>query len=607
MPIKQLPDHLINQIAAGEVIDRPSSIVKELIENSIDAGATEIHVELEAGGIKKVGIRDNGCGIGSEELPVALQRHATSKISSIEDLTKVMTMGFRGEALSSIASVSRMSITSKTADQEHGSSLSYDCVSAQKDSKPASHPVGTTIVVSDLFFNVPARRKFLRTDRTEFNHIDAAIKKIALAAHHVAFTVVHNGKQVLNLPVVDDNGTRRVAGVLGDEFLAHAHLFDRQADNMVLSGWLAKPTFSRSQPDMQYFYVNSRMVKDKTVTHAIRQAYSDLLYHNRQPAYVIKLDMDPAQVDVNVHPGKLEVRFRDGRAIHGFVGSTVSKVLEAVPEKDADHGASVGGETQPHDGDRSPVQQPMSLPLNESSVNDNPSTRFEYAGRPHRGSSGASVKQSAALYGALLKNEDAQHDAGEVPRLGYAVAHVHGAYIVAQSAAGMVLVDAHAAHERISYERLKNEYDAGAVRAQPLLLPLTVHVSEAEAEIAEKYADTLIHIGLQLDRRGLAQLIIRSVPVELQSSDAEQLLRDVLSDMNENGYSFRVREEINKLLSTMACHGSVRANRALTVTEMNALLRQMESTPNSDQCNHGRPTWVELSQKQLDALFLRGR
>ncbi len=606
MPIKQLPDHLINQIAAGEVIERPSSIVKELVENSIDAGATEIQIELESGGIKKIRIRDNGSGISAAELPKALLRHATSKIGSIEDLNRVLTMGFRGEALSSISAVSRMNITSRVADQEHACSVYHDCVAGETEVKPASHPIGTTVTVADLFYNVPARRKFLRTDRTEFSHVETTVKKIALAAWHVAFAVTHNGKQVLDLPVVADDGITRVGRLLGTEFLEHAHQFRREADKLTLRGWVAKAIFSRSQPDMQYFYINQRMVRDKTVTHAIKRAYSDLLYQSRQPAYVLFLDMDPAQVDVNVHPGKLEVRFRDGRAIHGFISGTVSNVLEALPESEtaiASSSAAVADAQPAYQPVQPPVQQPMKL---SSTVEDEQSgARAPF--RPSQPKPPASNPQQSALYGELVSDEQKRQAENENPRLGYAVAHVHGAYIVSQNTTGMLLVDAHAAHERISYERLKHEYNSGSVRAQPLLLPITVAVSEQEAELAEKHITTLENLGLQVSRRGVATLVVRSVPVELQSADAEQLIRDVLSDVSEHGYSFRICDEVYKLLSTMACHGSVRANRALTITEMNALLRQMESTPNSDQCNHGRPTWVELSMKQLDALFLRGR
>lgn len=602
MPIKQLPDHLINQIAAGEVIERPSSIVKELIENSIDAGATEIEIDLQAGGVRRISIQDNGRGISAAELPVALQRHATSKISSMEDLSRVMTMGFRGEALSSIGAVSRMSIVSRTADQAHAHSVAQDINTGSAEIKPASRGIGTTVTVSDLFFNVPARRKFLRTDRTELNHIDSTVRKIALAAPHVAFSITHNGKQSLSLPVDSDGGGNRVAGVVGKEFLQHAHEFDRKADNLSLNGWLAKATFNRSQPDMQYFYVNNRIVRDKTVSHAIRQAYADLLYHGRHPAYVLFLTIDPSQVDVNVHPGKLEVRFRDGRSVHAFVASAVARVLQAV----ADDGPT-DSRRETHEEQAvysaEPTQERIALSVQGDSVNAGERLRFNYAEKPLP----QSVKTNTELYGSLVKADPSVQEVSEVPRLGYALAHVHGAYIVSQNANGMILVDAHAAHERISYERLKREYERGAVRAQPLLLPRTLSVSEAEADTAQEFAETLNCVGMQLDRRGPEQLIIRSVPVELQAADVEGLIRDVLADLSDSGFSYRIQEEINNLLSTMACHGSVRANRSLTVAEMNALLRQMEITPNVDQCNHGRPTWVELSVKELDALFMRGR
>lgn len=629
MPIQQLPDHLINQIAAGEVIDRPSSIVKELLENCIDAGASSIDIELEAGGSRLIKIRDNGSGISAEELPIALRRHATSKIASLDDLTAVRTMGFRGEALSSIAAVSRMSITSRPAGQDHAVEVSFDSTTGDLDTRPASHATGTTVAVADLFFNVPARRKFLRTEKTEFNHIEAAVRKIALSAWQVGFTLSHNGKQVLDLPVATSDktelkalGESRIKRVMGAEFFDNALYFSRDADDMRMSGWAAKATFSRSQADMQYFYVNSRMVRDKTIAHAVKHAYSDLLYHSRQPAYVLYLEMPPRDVDVNVHPGKLEVRFRDGRKIHGFVSRAVSETLSAVQsvEPDDDVVTSAASHVSEQAAERAGAdnytahQAPMAFGDAEGGSRSN-NARFQYTA-PDR----SSVSERGALYQKLVganadKNRrtantvapEVAGDRTEFPPLGFAVAHVHGAFILSQSREGLVMVDAHAAHERISYERLKDEYDNGAVRAQPLLLPLSVHVSEAEAELAEEHSEMFSKVGLQIDRRGLAQLVVRSIPVELQSADVEQLLRDVLSDIADSGYSFRIREEINKLLSTMACHGSVRANRSLTVTEMNALLRDMERTQNSDQCNHGRPTWVELTVKQLDALFLRGR
>ena len=670
MPIQQLPDHLINQIAAGEVIDRPSSIVKELLENAIDAGATKIEIELETGGVRLIKIRDNGCGIGVDELPIAMQRHATSKIASLEDLASVRSLGFRGEALSSIAAVSRTTITSRPQGQEHAQQISLDFGSGEFETRPAGHQIGTTVEVRDLFFNVPARRKFLRTDKTEYNHIEAAVRKIALAAWHVSFSVSHNGKQQLSLatpeacdsstgtefcePVseVQKRGEARVHGVLGSEFLRHALYFERPAESLSLSGWVAQPTFSRSQADMQYFYVNGRMVRDKTVTHAIKQAYSDLMYHSRQPAYVLYLEMDPREVDVNVHPGKLEVRFRDGRAVHGFLGGTIKSVLattqsdqEDTVSADAVEAVADTQEAAAHLRQSESVQHQAPLSFDQNTDRQGETDRFmpqafrnnpTFKNNPAFQNNRGNVGEQNGLYRELISSSGestatsnsnsnsnsngngngngngseavaAEEAASGFPPLGFAVAHLHGAFILSQSRDGLVMVDAHAAHERITYEHLKAQYDAGAVRSQPLLLPVKVHVSEGEADLAEHHRDMFDTIAMRVDRRGPTQLQIRSVPVELQKADAEKLLRDVLSDLAEFGHSDRLREEINKLLSTMACHGSVRANRALTQHEMNALLRDMERTPNSGQCNHGRPTWVELSVKELDALFMRGR
>jgi len=631
MPIQQLPDHLINQIAAGEVIDRPSSIVKELLENSIDAGATRIDIELENGGVRLIKIRDNGSGIVADEMPLALNRHATSKISSLEDLTEVRTMGFRGEALSSIAAVSRMTLTSKHEGAEHGLELHYDCTTGNTTSKPASHQRGTTVKVADLFFNVPARRKFLRTDKTELNHIESAVKRIAMGAWHVGFTLMHNQKQLLRWPAIEDidgnrieqlerAGTERLRGVLGSEFMQNSLYFYRESDDLCLHGWLAQPTFSRSQADMQYFYVNQRMIRDKTISHAIKHAYSDLMYHARQPAYVVYLEMNPREVDVNVHPGKLEVRFRDSRRLHGFVSASVKEALASAGAGSyataAAHAlagidsASLNSAGK-SDGKTAESSAASLLSAPPSAIGG----KAGYTQFQHQSNMMLPVKEHGEIYRDLvagkqpLSADDSVADIAEteIPPLGFALAHLHGAFILSQNSEGLVVVDAHAAHERITYERLKEQFEQGTVRSQPLLLPLTVHVSEQEAVLAEKHAQTLTSIGMQVDNRGPAQLLIRTVPVELQSADAEQLLRDVLSDLSEYGSSDRVREEINKLLSSMACHGSVRANRKLTVTEMNALLRSMERTPNSGQCNHGRPTWVELNMKQLDGFFMRGR
>lgn len=633
MPIQQLPDHLINQIAAGEVIDRPSSIVKELLENSIDAGATQIDIELENGGVRLIKIRDNGSGIVADEMPLALNRHATSKIASIEDLTDVRTMGFRGEALSSIAAVSRMTLTSRTEGVEHGLEIHYDGTTGESTTRPASHQRGTTVRVADLFFNVPARRKFLRTDKTELNHIETAVKRIALGAWHVGFTLTHNQKQLWHWPAVagaageevqrlENEGGERLSGVLGQEFMQHAVYFYRQADDLCLHGWLAQPRFSRSQADMQYFYVNQRMIRDKTISHAIKQAYSDLMYHSRQPAYVVFISMNPREVDVNVHPGKLEVRFRDSRRLHGFVSASVKEALAAVSAgadnhsdeyTDSNHARALAGveslEPVPA-GVKSVHDKNTALATSQAASRTGGYTQFQ-----QQRNMALPVKEHGEIYRDLVSSRDTDTATGEVanqaatemPPLGFAVAHLHGAFILSQSSNGLVLVDAHAAHERITYERLKVQYEQGAIRSQPLLLPLTVHVSEREAVLAESYADTLNSVGMQVDNRGPTQLLIRTLPVELQSADAEKLLRDVLSDLAEYGSSDRLREEINKLLSSMACYGSVRANRKLTTAEMNALLRSMERTPNSGQCNHGRPTWVELSMKQLDDFFMRGR
>jgi len=494
MPIQQLPDHLINQIAAGEVIDRPASIVKELLENSIDAGATKIDIDLEGGGVRLIRIRDNGSGIAPDQMPLALSRHATSKITSIEDLNEVRTMGFRGEALSSIAAVSRLTLTSKTKASDHALEIHYDCTTDESDQRPASHQTGTTVSVADLFFNVPARRKFLRTDRTELSHIETAVRRIALGNWQVGITLSHNGKKLQSWPAVSaskDNspawleqaGTDRVMAVLGSEFMQHGIFFHRVVEDLKLYGWLAQPTFSRSQADMQYFYVNQRMVKDKTISHALKRAYSDLLYHSRQPAYVVFLDMNPREVDVNVHPGKLEVRFREARKLHGFVSASVGEALATgavvSPAAETEIQASVA------DAGLSAPRTPMSPPSSGGK---------RYTQFSEQRAMQLPVKERIELYRDLVtveRNPDDNTpndvDAEEIPALGYALAHVHGAFVLAQSANGLVMVDAHAAHERITYERLKKQYADGDIRSQPLLLPVTVHVSETEAKLSEHH------------------------------------------------------------------------------------------------------------------------
>ncbi len=597
MPTKihALPLQLVNQIAAGEVVERPASVIKELVENSLDAGATRIDIEVERGGVKLMRVRDDGCGISPEDLPLALARHATSKVASLDDLERVISMGFRGEALPSIASVSRLTILSREAGAEAGWRITPAAGGDSEAPAPAAHPVGTTVEVRDLFYNTPARRKFLRTEKTEFGHIETVVKRLALAWFSVAFRLTHNGRAVLELPVADrpERRHQRLAQVLGAATPEHLITVDHAAAGLQLSGWVARPTFSRSQADMQYFYVNGRMVRDKLVTHAIRQAYRDVLYHGRHPIYVLYLSLDPAAVDVNVHPTKHEVRFREGRMVHDFLFRALGRALagerpgESLPVSDtAPEPPATRVAPRPT---TPPRQHAMPLSVEERGA------RYQAAFHMQRPPSPGPVAAVAAEEGA------------DVPPLGYALAQLHGIYILSQAADGLVLVDMHAAHERITYERLKAATAEQGIRSQPLLVPVTVAVSSQEADLAESAREVLASLGLEVDRMGAETLVVRAVPVLLQQADAERLLRDVLADLNTYGASERVREEIDGVLATMACHGSVRANRRLTLDEMNALLRDMERTERSGQCNHGRPTWVRLGMAELDQLFLRGR
>ncbi|WP_439107377.1 DNA mismatch repair endonuclease MutL [Congregibacter sp.] len=626
--IKRLPARLANQIAAGEVVERPASVVKELLENSLDAGAQRVDIDIEAAGTKLIRIRDNGSGIGPEDLPLALDRHATSKIGSLEDLEQVGSFGFRGEALASIGSVSHLLVTSNAAEEDSdGQSASCSGRDMAVTLKPAAHPQGTTVEVRDLFFNTPARRKFLRTERTEFNHLEDVVKRIALARFDVSFGLRHNGRQLRDLRRCDSEADqlRRVATLCGPGFVENAVAIDRDAGELRLHGWVAQPSFSRSQADLQHFYVNGRYIRDKLVVHAVRQAFSDVLYQGRHPAFVLYLELDPAEVDVNVHPTKHEVRFRDGRSVHSFIYSTLHKALADIRPSDA---------SVPTQGTSSPVsasagrldlltgelvrQQEMGLA--ESSAGDGlnsaPTVFPNHGSRGdfQRASSGSANfgGATAASYQQLYGNHDSQDsvaegDTAEVPPLGYALAQLHGIYILAQNREGMVLVDTHAAHERITYERLKQARDEQGIRSQPLLVPQSVSVSSREAILVEEHATLFESLGLRVDVAGDESLLIREIPVSLQGADVEQLLRDVLAELLEYGTSERIARHEDELLSTMACHGSVRANRRLTVPEMNALLRDMEITERSGQCNHGRPTWTALSVQDLDRLFLRGR
>jgi DNA mismatch repair protein MutL len=600
MPITQLPPQLINQIAAGEVIERPASVLKELLENSLDAGATQVDIDVEQGGVKLCRVRDNGIGIPGNELALALSRHATSKIASLEDLERVASLGFRGEALPSIASVSRLTLVSRQRGNDRAWSVG-SATQADAGAEPAAGKEGTSVEVRDLFYNIPARRRFLRAERTEYSHLDRVARQIALSRFGVALRLNHNGKAVINLPAAETlaDQEQRVAKICGKEFLQHSLYIEHEADGLRIRGWIARPTFSRSQPDMQYFFLNGRAVRDRVIVSAVKQGYRDVMFHGRQPAYVLYLEMDPAAVDVNAHPAKHEVRFRDSRTVHNFLRRSVESALAET---------IAGATSMQH------TQGPAQLSPG-SDLADQPALRF---GGPGRQQYGSRIADQFEVYGQLAAGATAaagsdHGEAAEIPPLGYAIAHLHGVYILARNSEGLVIVDAHAAHERVTYERLKKSYlgdadeQAGGVRRQRVLIPPRVSVSEAEADLADASADKLASIGLLVERAGPDVLIIREVPILLQDADMESLLRDVLSDLHSTGASKRVDDAMLDLLATMACHGSVRANRQLGIAEMNALLREMEQTERSDQCNHGRPTWTQLSMADLDRLFQRGR
>jgi len=616
--IKLLSPRLANQIAAGEVVERPASVIKEVLENSLDAGADRLDVEIENGGIKLMRVRDNGKGIEQEDLSLALSRHATSKIHHLDDLEAVGTLGFRGEALASISSVSRLTLTSKNAHAESAWSVKAEGRDMETDITPAAHPQGTTVEVRDLFFNTPARRKFLRTEKTEFNRIEDILKKLAMSRFDVGFSLRHNGRMIhswrpANTQIEQE---RRVAQICGPTFMENAVHINIERTGLKLWGWVALPTFSRSQADLQHFYVNGRAIKDKLVTHAIRQAYQDVLFHGRHPAYVLYLELDPAVVDVNVHPTKHEVRFRDGRVVHDFIFRSLHHALAEVRPQDHMGGAESEGQ-----GAATLVPSPAPAASGLAAGEFGPQSTIGFqAGRPvPPATQGFDVAEQGPAYQTLYGNrpeapgapiktlDDLEQANEEVPPLGYAIAQLKGVYILAENAEGLVVVDMHAAHERITYERMKQAVAAEGLRAQPMLVPETLAVSQKEADCAEQHADTFRSLGFELQRAGPESLLIRQIPVLLNNAKVEQLVRDVLSDLVEYGMSKRIDNHINELLATMACHGSVRANRKLSIPEMNALLRDMEATERSGQCNHGRPTWTLQSMDELDKLFLRGQ
>ena len=567
--IRVLPQLLVSQIAAGEVVERPASVLKELLENSLDAGATSIAVTLDEGGVRRVQVEDDGAGIARDELPLALARHATSKIATLDDLEAVATMGFRGEALASIAAVARLSISSRGRDAAHGSTVS--CEGGEMgELQPAARAQGTTVTVSDLYFNTPARRKFLKTEATEFGHCDEIFRRIALARPEVAFSLRHNGRASRQLRA--HSLAERAAALLGREIAQACVPIEVGAGGMTLSGLAGTPQAAQARADAQYFFVNGRYVRDRVLAHAVREAYSQLLHGERQPAYVLFLRLDPRAVDVNVHPAKIEVRFRDSRAVHQFVRHAVERALSP-----------------------SAASAPVAYATVSTGVRG-PGIQSSFA-----------LAQPAAAYQAFMAAAQPLPAAEQAPPLGFALGQLHGIYILAQNEAGLVLVDMHAAHERILMERLKKGIDDGTVARQRLLVPAVLSVDALDAATAEENHDTLERLGLEMAVSGPNELTVRAAPALLASGDIAALARNVLKEIREFGAAAVLSGRQNELLATMACHGAVRANRMLTPTEMNALLREMEETERSGSCNHGRPTWYQLTMADLDKLFLRGR
>jgi DNA mismatch repair protein MutL len=594
--IRLLPDQLISQIAAGEVIERPSAVVKELLENAIDAGATQLAVRLEAGGVKRIAITDNGSGIPPEQMALALTRHATSKIADLHDLENVSTLGFRGEALASIASVAQITITSRTRDAAHAWQVQGHAPNAVS---PASGAPGTVVDVQDLYFNTPARRKFLKSEQTEYGHCLEVVKRIALARPDLRFSVTHNGKTTEHWQ--DNTLGERSSQILGDAFAEARMALEVNAGPIRLHGFIGLPTAARGRADAQYFYVNGRFVRDKLLTHAVRSAYQDVLHGDRFPAYVLMLELDPALVDVNVHPAKIEVRFRDSRAVHQLVFHAVSRALAdtaPIPNTTTTTPLTASGTHNPTPNRLAWITQSMQQPsLGITQKTSSYGALFSdhlYAAQPVVGT------------GASESNANTPDDQAAYP-LGFALAQLHGIYVLAQNQSGLVLVDMHAAHERILYEQFKQALEDQTITLQPLLIPVSFHADAVEVGTVEEHRATLSSLGFDIAVMSPTTLAVRAIPALLKNADVQSLARDLLRDLREFGGSQVLTEHRNELLGTLACHTAVRANRTLTLPEMNALLRQMEATERADQCNHGRPTWVQLAITDLDRLFLRGQ
>ncbi|MCF8151526.1 MAG: DNA mismatch repair endonuclease MutL [Sulfuritalea sp.] len=619
--IKPLPELLISQIAAGEVVERPASVLKELLENSLDAGASRIEVQLEEGGVRLIRVSDDGGGIAADDLPLALARHATSKIASLDELERVGSYGFRGEALASIASVARIAITSRAQNAAHGwrihNSLPPVALAGERGERtgaarraanfpvePAALAAGTVIEVADLYFNTPARRKFLKTEATEFAHCDEVLRRMALARPEVAFSLSHNGNQKRRLASTEFS--RRAKEIIGVDFFPHARPLDASAGPLRLSGLAALPAYSRSGRDEQYFFVNGRFVRDKLLMHAARQAWADILHGARHPAYVLFLELDPAGVDVNVHPAKTEVRFRDARGIHQFVFHALQRTL-ATPLSAATAAANSDAAAPAHAPSAFSFARQSALAVGEPAARpylDFARSAFDAA---TAGDDAVSPAPSAGDTASGFAGGITFSQEGAAPLLGYAIAQLLGVYVLAQNAAGLVVVDMHAAHERILYEKLKHSLDAGPPATQALLVPLLLSASEAEMATAGEQQETLTQLGFAIAPAGPRELAVRSLPALLTGGNAVELVRSLLKDLAEHPASRVIETRRNELLATMACHGAVRANRQLGLAEMNALLRQMEATERADQCNHGRPTWVQMSMAELDRMFLRGR
>ena len=591
-PIRELPDELISQIAAGEVVERPASVVRELLDNALDAGATQITLRLSAGGVRLISVEDDGAGIAPDEMATALKRHATSKIASLAELEAVGTMGFRGEALAAINSIAEVALLSRAG----GQSNAYSLDGRTGELKPVARAQGTTVEVKELFYSVPARRKFLKTDATELAHCIEAVRRHALARPDVGFAIWHDGKLIEQWRAHpgDAGRAQRLGDVLGEDFLADSVAVDHRAGPLHITGRAGLPDAARSRADQQFAYVNGRFVRDKVIVHAARAAYEDVLHGQRQPVYVLHVAIDPARVDVNVHPTKIEVRFRDGREVHQAVRHAVENAL-AAPR------AALAGQLESVADTASPAFKPFEPPALTRQAQA--AIKFAEPGHP------LGVEELRTLWQATPAAVEAapETETAQDWPLGRAIAQLHGVYILAENHAGLVLVDMHAAHERIVYERLKNQLDGARITSQPLLIPATFAATPHEVATAESAAAVLQRLGLEITPFSPKTLAVRAVPTSLAAGDAVELARSVLAELSQHEAGTVIERAQHELLATMACHGAVRANRRLTHEEMNALLRQMEATERSDQCNHGRPTWRQLSMKELDALFLRGR